>query len=128
MPYGSLIGASHAARHLWYSRNDEPEPLAGPDEFGPLWTDNSRLDQRIAGQQLLAMIQDTLSDRDRLVLEMRLQDMTLADIAETLGVTRERVRQIEAKLIRTIRTWCRRNPRHGFTVPPIGQAVATTFA
>lgn len=43
-------------------------------------------------------------DRMRKVLELRyMHDMTLEQVGQIMGVTRERVRQIEAKAIRIIR-------------------------
>ena len=43
-------------------------------------------------------------DRMRQVLELRyMHDMTLEQVGQILGVTRERVRQIDAKAIRIIR-------------------------
>lgn len=49
-----------------------------------------------------------LSDREREVLEMRYglidgQDRTLEEVGRYFGVTRERVRQIEAKALRKLR-------------------------
>ena len=45
-----------------------------------------------------------LSERERRVLEMRyFQHKTLREIGEVFGVTRERVRQIEASAFRQIR-------------------------
>lgn len=43
-----------------------------------------------------------LTDRERQVLEMRNRGMTNIEIARSLGVTRERVRQVEAKALREI--------------------------
>ena len=44
-------------------------------------------------------------ERMRRVLELRyLEDMTLEQVGEIMGVTRERVRQIEAKALRLLRT------------------------
>jgi RNA polymerase primary sigma factor len=53
-------------------------------------------------------ILDSLSDRERRVLEMRfgLQDgqgHTLEEVGQAFGVTRERIRQIEAKALRKLR-------------------------
>ena len=52
---------------------------------------------------------DTLSERERYILEARHDltgdgRLTLADLAKALGVTRERVRQIEARAMKKLRT------------------------
>jgi RNA polymerase primary sigma factor len=49
-----------------------------------------------------------LSEREREVLEMRFglndgKDHTLEEVGKTFGVTRERIRQIEAKALRKLR-------------------------
>lgn len=45
------------------------------------------------------------AERMRKVLELRyLEGMTLEQVANLMGVTRERVRQIESKAIRILRT------------------------
>ncbi len=56
----------------------------------------------------MAEILDGLNERERKVLEMRfgLQDdipRTLEDVGKEFNVTRERVRQIEAKALRKLR-------------------------
>jgi RNA polymerase primary sigma factor len=53
-------------------------------------------------------ILDSLSDREREVLEMRFglrdgQGHTLEEVGQFFGVTRERIRQIEAKALRKLR-------------------------
>jgi len=53
-------------------------------------------------------ILDSLSDRERKVLEMRFglldgQGRTLEEVGQAFGVTRERIRQIEAKALRKLR-------------------------
>jgi RNA polymerase primary sigma factor len=65
-----------------------------------------------AGQQLLREqvrnVLDFLTDREREVLEMRFglndgKDHTLEEVGKMFGVTRERIRQIEAKALRKLR-------------------------
>jgi RNA polymerase primary sigma factor len=65
-----------------------------------------------ASRQLLkeqmADILDSLSERERKVLEMRFglkdgQGRTLEEVGQEFGVTRERIRQIEAKALRKLR-------------------------
>jgi RNA polymerase primary sigma factor len=59
-------------------------------------------------REQMRLILDSLSTRERRVLEMRfgLQDgqgRTLEEVGEAFGVTRERIRQIEAKALRKLR-------------------------
>ncbi len=66
----------------------------------------------VASRQLLKeqmqSILDSLTDRERKVLEMRFglldgQGHTLEEVGKAFGVTRERIRQIEAKALRKLR-------------------------
>jgi RNA polymerase primary sigma factor len=59
-------------------------------------------------KEQMATILDSLSDRERKVLEMRFglkdgQGRTLEEVGQEFGVTRERIRQIEAKALRKLR-------------------------
>ncbi|MFT5169589.1 MAG: RNA polymerase primary sigma factor [Lysobacterales bacterium] len=67
-------------------------------------------------KELIVGYLDTLSERERIILEMRYgldgQDScTLAEIAKVLGVSRERVRQIEAATIKKIKQVCEQEER-----------------
>lgn len=66
-----------------------------------------KADTQMLKEQLRGVL-SVLSDREREVLEMRFglvdgQDMTLEEVGRHFGVTRERIRQIEAKALRKLR-------------------------
>jgi len=76
----------------------QDESLVSPDEHLELFFNKER------AQSFL----DMLNDRERKILDMRFgltdgQTRTLAEIAKVMGVSRERVRQIEASTIKKIR-------------------------
>ena len=75
------------------------------DERSPSPSD-SAIEKDLSDQTNLVL--DTLTPREEKVLRMRFcigerQDYTLEEVGRVLGVTRERVRQIEAKAIRRLR-------------------------
>jgi len=75
------------------------------DEKSPSPAD-SAIDQDLSSQTDLVL--ESLTPREEKVLRMRFglgekQDYTLEEVGKVLGVTRERVRQIEAKAIRRLR-------------------------
>ncbi len=66
-----------------------------------------KADHQLLKEQVRGVL-SVLSDREREVLEMRFglrdgQDMTLEEVGKHFGVTRERIRQIEAKALRKLR-------------------------
>ena len=66
-----------------------------------------KADRQLLKEQVRGVL-SVLSDREREVLEMRFglkdgQDMTLEEVGRHFGVTRERIRQIEAKALRKLR-------------------------
>jgi len=76
----------------------EDETIPAPDDA---------TSQQLLREQIRGML-DALSERERAVLEMRygLRDgkpHTLEEVGKAFGVTRERVRQIEAKALRKLR-------------------------
>ena len=55
---------------------------------------------------------DTLDDRDRRILEERIlaeEPLTLVELGETFDVSRERVRQLEARLVKRLRSYMEEN-------------------
>ena len=55
---------------------------------------------------------ETLADRDRQILDERIlaeEPRTLAELGEEFGVSRERVRQLEAKLVKRLRSFMEEN-------------------
>ena len=98
---------------------EEDETLLGDfipaeDEFDP---------ELLANRQLLkeavASALDTLTERERGILELRYgldgdSPRTLEEVGRKYGVTRERIRQIEAKAIRKLKHSSRRKIFEGF--------------
>ena len=81
--------------------------------LGDLIPDEQALEpQQIANEQMLreqlTAVVDTLKERERNVLELRFglndgRSRTLEEVGQEFGVTRERIRQIEAKALRKLR-------------------------
>lgn len=60
--------------------------------------------ERMFYQEVIPGLLCCLTDRQKQVIEMRFfQDMTLEDVGWKIGVTRERVRQVEARALRIMR-------------------------
>jgi RNA polymerase primary sigma factor len=82
-------------------------------EFGDILADENVVSPDEAADvtmrdEMLRTILDTLPDRQRHVLELRfglggMEPQTLGQIAEAYGLTRERIRQIEAQALQTVR-------------------------
>lgn len=70
-------------------------------------TDQKLLEEKVHEDQLIEKVWEqvgTLTAREQKVIKMRFEDSaTLEDCAKALDVTRERIRQIEAKALRKLR-------------------------
>lgn len=102
VPHGTFVGAHYEVKKLWFQRDLEPELLSGEAIPDPE-DDPDPLRKRDA-EALALKILDRCTQREAAVLTMRfMHEMTLAEVGSILGVTRERIRQIENKAIRRIR-------------------------
>lgn len=103
--YGELrtLHVSSEVGDIWRSRNVEPE------EEEPIYMraayETSPADEEIQNFGRCAWrLVDSLTPKQAKVLSLRyIQDMTLREVAEVLGVTFERIRQIEKDALRRLR-------------------------
>lgn len=103
--YGRLNVASldHEAHDIWLTRDVElPETTIS---WKWSWEHEDRVDERVEMRDFVAKLiaAAPLEDRHLDVIRSILQDETLEDVAKRWGVTRERVRQVQAKAIRLLR-------------------------
>jgi len=103
-PRGKLQAkANPEAARLWHTRDIEP-PLCEP--FGMaclLVTDPDEAAHRVYAMQVFELVA-YLPVRHRMVLALRyVSDMTRQEIADCLGVSRQRVGQIENDALRSLR-------------------------
>lgn len=86
--YGDLIAAA----------GDSPEQVVQDEELRRLFNEK------------VTDFMKTLSERDERIMKSRIlaeEPVTLRELGEALGVTRERVRQLEARLVSELRTYMR---------------------
>ena len=103
-PEGRLSDYHPDVGNIWRSRNDEPEK----QEFDklPPWMHGESMDTetRLDLQKAIPEALDTISPKERKVLLLRFWfDMTLDECGDVFRLTRERIRQIEAKALRKLR-------------------------
>lgn len=109
IPYGTLVDASYELKQVYYYHGylrDEsmPELPCPPLEYLEYVDPEEELFKKEM-VTVVADVLDTLSPRAIKVLRMRFgigltQDYTLEEVGKTLDVSRERIRQIEAKGLR----------------------------
>lgn len=111
LPYGTLANASYELRKTYYYEGypkdtDFPElPVLEPE---PMEVD---LDEVVFKRELVGLIarvfENLLTPRELKVICMRFgigcEEMTLEEVGQQFGVTRERIRQIEAKALRKLK-------------------------
>jgi RNA polymerase sigma-32 factor len=95
--------------------NDEDSRATRADRYLP--SGSMPVDERLGGEQLKALFREklaefarTLDGKERFIFEQRLtsdEPLTLQDIGDKYGVSRERARQIEAALINRMREFMR---------------------
>lgn len=105
IPYGTLSNAPLALRSAYYRhyyKDDEdmpPLPVVEPDPIQDYDPDDE--DERL--HWVMYAVQQ-LTRREQQVIAMRfLRDMTLEECGVCLDVTRERIRQIEARALRRLK-------------------------
>lgn len=106
IPYGTLSAVTGELRKAYYTygyKNDEdmpPLPVVAPDPIQDYDPDEEP--HEMMGWMLGAV--SKLTRREQLIIAMRfLHDMTLEECGVHMDVTRERIRQIEARALRRIK-------------------------
>jgi RNA polymerase sigma factor (sigma-70 family) len=112
LPYGTLVGASYELKQAYYYNGylhdkDMPELPCPPRDYQE-WVDP---EEELSKKEMVAVVEemlDTLAPRLKKVLCLRFgigltQDYTLEEVGLRFDVTRERIRQIEAKALRLMK-------------------------
>jgi RNA polymerase sigma factor (sigma-70 family) len=102
--YGKVMTASlpSEVKKIWFSRDEELPELPQHRWSWELQDDMEQIEQRELAVKILESV--ALDKRHVFVLHRRIIDeATLQEVSEELGVTRERVRQMELKVLRHLR-------------------------
>lgn len=111
IPYGTLANASYELKQAYYyfgylKDSDLPDlPVWEPE---PVEVDLEEVVLQADRARVVAEMLDALTPREAKVLRMRFgidlpTDYTLEEVGQVFDVTRERIRQIEAKAIRKLK-------------------------
>lgn len=99
------IGSYHVSVDAPFSNGDDNNLLDILPNKDLIPTDNQLVEESMLRE--IDRVLDTLSSRERLVIKayfgLDQQEMSLEEIGEKTGLTRERVRQIKEKAIRHLR-------------------------
>ena len=98
----------NAVREIWFSRNDKMKRFL-PPAIAPL-AELSEFEVFEAKEYAHKLIEIApLSQREEMIVAMHIcAGYTLREVAQTMGVNQERVRQIEANALRKFRIAVRR--------------------
>ena len=111
IPYGTLVGASAELKQAYYAHgylHDEDMPEL---PCVPLEGECVDPGEELSKKEMVGVVQEVLNDvpaKERKVVCLRFgigltQEYTLDEIGLVFGVSRERIRQIEAKALRLIK-------------------------
>ena len=125
IPYGTLAEASYELRKAYYYEG-YPKDTDLPDL--PVWEPEPEmveLDDLIFAHEAAAAvttaIADQLNPREAKIICMRFgigcDEMTLDEVGQTFGVTRERIRQIEVAALRKLKHPLRCPELYAFRIP-----------
>lgn len=112
LPYGTLAGASQelitAYYYFGYRHDDDLPPLPEVEPDPPEETDPEELMAKADLRRVIDEMLEELGPRNARVIRMRFgiglgYDYTLEEIGAAYDVTRERIRQIEAKALRHLK-------------------------
>jgi len=102
------IGTTYRGEKMPTLDND---PVDDAERFGPEHDEPYEQDfDKEKLKQLIAKHLDTLPKKYKMVMKLRYwSDMTLDEVSAVMGVSRERIRQIEAKALRNLRHYAKKD-------------------
>ena len=100
---------------------DPNDPAHNADRYGAAYDEPYEMDfDKEDLKRAIAKGMSDLSDREKQILKLRFwEDMTYEEVASELGVTRERIRQIEARALRQLKHPTRSDRLRPFVHPEI---------
>jgi len=112
IPYGTLVGVSDELRQAYYYNGYKEDSMLPELPCPPLeYLDYVDPEEELFKKEMVTVVADvleTLTPKAIKVLRMRFgigldSDYTLEEVGKTLDLTRERIRQIEVKGIRSLK-------------------------